>query len=110
MASKTPGDTSKARNIALPVDPKWTVEEMGALLSGCADELGLIETHVTTLSKKKYPGNRHWHYKQIELGPGCLDVTHWPGGGSVWITVRNREPQWVHDAGDQLATALSGKL
>ena len=64
-------------------------------------------THITTLGAKRYPGNRHWHLKQQSRAKGCLDVTYWPGGPLMWISMRNYEPAWVHRAGPQLRSALS---
>jgi len=58
------------------------------------------KAHITTLSRKKYPGNRHWHFKEATKSKGCLDVTFWPEGSLFWITVRKQgirgcAPTWA---------------
>jgi len=103
----TIGDTDKARNIEVRVDGAVSIEQMEAELCRAAAEIGLVLSHTTTLSLRKYPGNRHWHFKQSLKEKGCLDVTHWPAGALLWITVRNYEPAWVHTAGPKLAHSLN---
>lgn len=76
-------DTDRARNINVAVDEASTVEAMEATLDRIAESLGLMRSHTTTLSQKKYPGNRHWHFKQVPKAKGTLDVTHRPDAALV---------------------------
>lgn len=83
---------------------------MESVLFGTAKALNLVVSHVTTLSRKKYPGNRHWHFKQALKAKGCLDVTYWPDGGLFWITMRKYEPSWVHQKGSEMFTSIEREL
>lgn len=67
---------------------------MESVLAEAAASIGLQFSHITTLGTKRYPGNRHWHLKQHPREKGCLDLTYWPGGRLMWITIRNYEPAW----------------
>ena len=103
-------DTEKAKNIQVEMDGRLTVDEMEDVLVSVSSDLGLIVSHITTLSRKKYPGNRHWHFKEDLKSKGCLDITYWPDGSLFWITVRNYEPNWVHEAGPSMALLLQKRL
>lgn len=83
---------------------------MESVLAEAAASIGLQFSHITTLGTKRYPGNRHWHLKQHPREKGCLDLTYWPGGRLMWITIRNYEPAWVHEAGELLGPALESHL
>ena len=110
MAAKPIADTDRARNINVVVDGRMDLDEMEQQLEAAGTSLGLVLTHITTLSKKKYPGNRHWHFKEAPKTRGTLDITYWPDGPLLWITVRNLEPEWVHSAGDALAEAMNARV
>lgn len=103
-------DTDKARNLQVTVDGALSLDEMEQHLLTVANALALTLTHVTTLSRKKYPGNRHWHFKQDPRAKGCLDVTYWPDGPLFWITARNYEPAWVHDMAGRMSTLMQQHL
>ena len=103
-------DTDKTKNIEVALAGDLSLDDMESELAKVASELGLHVSHVTTLGRKRYPGNRHWHLKRNEGGTGCLDVTYWPTGSLMWISVRNYEPAWVHDAGRRLGPALEATL
>lgn len=107
---RTISDTDSSINIEVPVDGTQTVDEMEVLLGSVASDLGLHFSHITKLGAKRYPGNRHWHLKQDPQAKGCLDVTYWPDGPLLWITVRRSEPAWVHEAGRALGPALEHDL
>ena len=72
--------------------------------------MGLYVSHITVLGRVRYPGNRHWHLKRTPDTPGCLDLTYWPQGELFWISIRNYEPRWVHDAGQRIKPALEAAL
>lgn len=107
---KVPNDTERSTNIAVPVSERRSVDEMEALLRRQAASNGLVISHVTVLGRKRFPGNRHWHLKQDLKQTGCLDLTYWPDGPLMWVTIRNSEPDWVHVVGRQLATNLGSEL
>ena len=110
MVKRTIKDTDKSRNIQVAVTGDMSLDTMEAVLADVGMELGLILSHITTLSRKKYPNNRHWHFKEDLRAKGCLDVTYWPDGPLFWITMRNYEPDWVHQSGQNLAAMLGERL
>lgn len=99
-------DTKKTKNVEVAVTGALSLDEMESVLDEVAVAMGLQFSHITTLGAKRYPGNRHWHLKQDPRTKGCLDVTYWPRGPLLWISVRNYEPTWVHEAGQLLGPAL----
>ncbi len=103
-------DTDNSKNIPVEIGSDMTLDEMEEVLTNVGTDLGLVISHITTLGGKKYPGNRHWHFKQDLKSKGCLDVTYWPNGPLFWITIRNYEPDWVHRAGRDLALTLEKEL
>lgn len=110
MPRRTIKDTDKSRNFQVEVTGQLSLDAMEEVLSGAASALGLTMSHITTLSRKKYPNNRHWHFKEDLKAKGCLDVTYWPAGPLFWITIRNYEPEWVHRSGEQLARVLEERF
>jgi hypothetical protein len=102
--------TPKTTNLDIGVSGELSVDEMQTALTEVASEQGLYLSHITTLGTKRYPGNRHWHLKRRPGEPGCLDVTYWPAGPLMWVSIRNYEPQWVHDAGQWLVPAMETRL
>lgn len=110
MSKLTIKDTDKSRNIQIAVTGDMSLDGMEAVLANVGTELGLTMSHVTTLSCKKYPNNRHWHFKEDLKAKGCLDVTYWPKGALFWITIRNYEPDWVHQSGKNMAKLVEKRL
>ncbi len=110
MANRTIKDTDKSRNIQVAVTGDMSLDTMEKVLTDAGAQLGLTLSHITTLSRKKYPNNRHWHFKEDLKAKGCLDVTYWPEGALFWITIRNYEPAWVHQSGQSLAALLEDRL
>lgn len=87
-----------------------SLDEMEAHLEEVGTDIGIYISHITVLGRKRYPGNRHWHFKQSPKEPGCLDVTYWPSGSLLWISVRNCEPSWVHSTGRELQKRMEKQL
>ena len=103
-------DTDKTANLQVSLTGDLSLDEMERALDEVASAHGLYLSHVTTLGQKRYPGNRHWHLKQDPKTNGCLDVTYWPSGALMWISIRNNEPAWVHEAGQRLRPAVEEHL
>ena len=103
-------NTDKSTNVEVAVAGDLSLDEMESVLAETASDIGLQFSHVTTLGARRYPGNRHWHLKQNPRERGCLDVTYWPSGPLMWITIRHYEPAWVHEAGRLLALELEARL
>jgi hypothetical protein len=98
--------TDKTTNLDIPVTGELSLDEMESVLGDVATDLGLHFSHITVLGTRRYPRNRHWHLKQDPRTKGCLDVTYWPEGSLMWISMRNYEPEWVHKSGRQLGAEL----
>lgn len=103
-------DTDKTTNLDVEVTGELSLDEMEAVLGQAMKGLGLDFSRVTTLGTIRFPGNRHWHLKQNPRERGCLDVTYWPAGPLLWISIRHYEPAWVHELGAQLGPALERRL
>jgi hypothetical protein len=112
--------TSKTRNLQIPVPASSSadkgntapldVDQMESALTEVGMKMGLYISHITKLGSKRYPGNRHWHLKRDPKENGCLDITYWPQGLALWVSIRNYEPAWVHDAGEQIVPELEEYL
>ncbi|MFA8443970.1 hypothetical protein [Yoonia sp.] len=103
-------DTAKSKNITVDAGNSMTLDEMEDLPMALGNELGLVTSKITILGSSKYPGNRHWHFKQDLKSTGYLDATYWPKGPLFWITIRNYEPDWIHKAGRDLALSLKKRV
>ena len=118
VVAKPMQDTAKTKNLNVKLPSFKTqllaevisVETMEDCLRNVGSDMGLYISHTTNLSRKRYPGNRHWHLKQDHKERGCLDVTYWPDGSLLWISVRLSEPEWVHFSGPDLKDRLEVKL
>lgn len=103
-------DTDKTKNLEVELFGELTLDEMESVLAVAAAGFDLEISHVTVLGRKRYPGNRHWHLKQLDGTTGCLDVTYWPAGALMWISMRDYEPAWVHEVGRRLGPRLEARL
>ncbi len=103
-------DTPTTTNREVEVHHVVSCDAMESALEEVAAADGMYISHITTLGRKRYPGNRHWHLKQDPSTTGCLDVTYWPDGPLLWISMRNSEPTWVHESGRRLQRALDRAL
>ena len=102
--------TDKTTNLDVPVTGELSLDDVETVLLDAAAELGMYFSEITVLGTKRYPGNRHWHLKQDPREPGCLDATYWPAGPLMWISIRDHEPEWVHDRGHRLRSELERRL
>ena len=105
-----PASTERSTNLEVIVSGSPSLDEMESVLADAAADLGMAFSHITRLGTKRYPGNRHWHLKRSPDERGCLDVTYWPEGHAMWVTIRHSEPEWVHDGGRALKPAIEHRL
>lgn len=103
-------DTAKSCNLEVELADIISLDDMEAVLTEVATGRDLYVSHITVLGRVRFPGNRHWHLKNHHETVGCLDLTYWPQGELFWISIRNYEPLWVHEAGLQLVPALEAAL
>ncbi len=102
--------TEKTTNLEVAGARHLSLDDMESVLLEVATSLGMYVSHTTMLGTRRYPGNRHWHLKQDPGRTGCLDVTYWPSGPLMWISMRHYEPAWVHEAGRRLGSELEARL
>lgn len=102
--------TARTTNLEVAVTGVQSLDDMESVLVSVAAHLGMHVSHTTTLGTKRYPGNRHWHLKQHPRATGCLDLTYWPEGPLMWISMRHNEPAWVEESGHRLGPAIERRL
>ena len=102
--------TEKTTNLEIAVTGDLSLDDMESVLLEVVMSLGLYFSRITILGARRYPGNRHWHMKQDPRKTGCLDVTYWPSGPLMWISMRHYEPEWVHEAGRRLRSELEERF
>ena len=81
-----------------------------AAVERAAVSVGLYISHIGCYSRKKYPGSVHWHFKRNKKEPGLIDATYWDIKSLLWLMIRHREPQWVHETAPKLQRALRREL
>lgn len=103
--------TEQAHNLSVCLGGElMTLDEMEVIVESTGAECGCYFSHITKLGAKRYAGNRHWHLKRDSKERGCLDITYWPPGPAMWITVRVKEPDWVHVVGREMKASLERSL
>lgn len=81
-----------------------------AAVERAAASVGLHISHIGGYSRKKYPGSVHWHFKRDKKEPGLIDATYWDIRSLLWLMIRHREPDWVHETAPKLQRALRREL
>ena len=86
----------------------WTGDAPQAIVES-ARVLGL--TVATDGALRKYPGSRHWHFKNGKRA-GTLEVTYWPSTKAIWVAYHaNRIGDgWVVEALERLAHEIASRL
>ena len=102
--------TETTTNLEVAVAGDLSLDDMESVLLEVVTNLGMYFSRITILGTRRYPGNRHWHLKQDPRRTGCLDVTYWPSGPLMWISMRHYEPEWVHEAGRRLGSELEERF
>jgi hypothetical protein len=102
--------TEKTTNLEVAVAGDLSLDDMESVLLEVVTNLGMYFSRITILGARRYPGNRHWHVKQDPRRTRCLDVTYWPSGPLMWISMRHYEPEWVDEAGRRLGAELEERF
>jgi hypothetical protein len=92
----------------IQIEPIFDAEQIEIAVERCSRGLGLLETMKSTLAK--YPGSVHWHFKKPHAS-GTLEVTHWPSGNRLWISVqRGRRADWLEELVPSMERCLQNVL
>jgi hypothetical protein len=97
----------KSIDIEIPC-PAMTAADRDAVVAAvlaAAERQSLLVTLTTTHTS--YPDSIHWHFKPERRIRGVLDLTYWPDGGRLWLSVRAQDADWIGPAADALAEALA---
>jgi hypothetical protein len=93
--------------IEVRVPPAGNPGRAEAVVVACAARLGLQQMMKGTLAR--YPGCIHWHFKRGRER-GTLEVTWWPRGRRLWLSVQAGRPgEWIDAAGADLKAALEDR-
>lgn len=100
----------KSADIEIP-GPAITAADRDAVVAvvlAAAERQDLLVTLTTTHTS--YPGSIHWHFKPERRIRGVLDLTYWPDGGRLWLSVRAQDADWIGPAAQSLAASLTEAL
>ena len=100
----------KSYDLIVYITDEMNKELMMGVVERAAISTNLYISHIGGYSRVKYPNSVHWHFKRDKKEPGLIDATFWEEGSKFWLVIRNREPQWVHETGPALQTALQVEL
>lgn len=95
-------------HIDLPAD--MPTEDMMPIVERAAASVGLYISHIGSYSRKKFPNSVHWHFKRDRKEPGLIDATFWDVKSLLWLMIRYREPEWVHNLAPRLQAALNREI
>ncbi len=102
--------SKKSIDVEIPCPPLTAADRdavVDVVLTTAQNE-GLLLTLTTTHSS--YPDSIHWHFKPERRIRGVLDLTYWPDGGRLWLSVRTQDADWIGPAADSLADSLTERL
>lgn len=85
-------------------------DEMHQVLENAAQHVGMYISHIGGYSRVKYPNSVHWHFKRDKMEAGLLDATFWDVKNQFWLTIRHREPEWVHEMTPRFLEAIKKAL
>ncbi len=85
-------------------------DHMMGVIERAATATGLYISHSGSYSRKKYPNSVHWHFKRDRKESGLIDATYWKEGAKFWLSVRNNEPEWVHQTAPELREAIQAEF
>src|SRR5437870_4197182 len=92
----------------VPVPAAAAAAGVAALVDAACDATGLTVTLRGTL--RQYPGSVHWHCKRGQVR-GTLEVTWWPAGRRLWLSVQaGRQGEWTDAALAHVAAELARLL
>lgn len=97
----------KSIDIEIPC-PAMTAADRDAVVAvvlAAAERQSLLVTLTTTHTS--FPDSIHWHFKPERRIRGVLDLTYWPDGGRLWLSVRSQDADWIGPAADALAASLA---
>ena len=100
----------KSDDIFVPLPDDVGKQEIMAVVERAAKAAGLYISHIGSYSRTKFPNSVHWHFKRNKKENGLIDATYWDVKSLLWLMVRHREPEWVHQTAPKLKRALQKEL
>lgn len=102
--------TKKSVDIEIPCASTTAADRdaVVAVVLDVAERQGLLVTLATTHTS--YPNSIHWHFKPERRIRGVLDLTYWPDGGRLWLSVRAQDADWIGPAARNVASSLTDAL
>ena len=100
----------KSYDLMVDLPDNISRDEMMRIVEKAAQKAGVYISHIGSYSRKKYPNSIHWHFKRDKKEPGLIDATFWDVKSLLWLMIRYREPQWVHDLAPLLRKALAEEV
>jgi hypothetical protein len=92
----------------IQVEQHVDAKQVELAVEKCSRELGLLNPMRGTLAK--YPGCVHWHFRK-PLVNGTLEVTSWPSGNRLWISVQQgRRAEWLEETVPSMERCLHNAL
>lgn len=85
-------------------------DDMQQVVENAAGNVGMYISHIGGYSRVKYPNSVHWHFKRNKKETGLLDATFWDVKNHFWLTIRHREPKWVHSMVPLFLSAIKKEL
>jgi hypothetical protein len=90
--------------IEIPVPPTTFLANAEAQIEDVCRAEGLKIALKSSLAT--YSGSIHWHLKR-GTGPGTLEITLWPNGRRLWLSIhRRRDAPWVEPTARLVARRL----
>ena len=100
----------KSHNMYVDLPEGVTREQMMKLVERASQVAGLYISHIGSYSRKKFPGSVHWHFKRNRKENGLIDATFWDVKSLMWLMIRYREPDWVHETAPLLHKAMEAEV
>lgn len=96
----------KSDDVYIPLPEGVSKDQILQVMERAAKAAGLYISHIGGYSRTKFPNSVHWHFKRDKSEAGLIDATFWDVKSLLWLMIRHREPEWVHETAPRLKDAL----
>jgi len=100
----------KSYDMHVEVPDGITRDQIMTVVERASAAVGLYISHIGSYSRKKFPNSVHWHFKRHKKEVGLIDATFWDVKSLLWLMIRYREPEWVHEMAPVLQKALDREV